>query len=87
MGVDVIVGGGVLDGSAVCDGALVARGCVTDGVINPSVGVAVGVLDGKLQADRAKARITLNKLRNFIPLLLLIGTLSYTKTWKKAILH
>jgi hypothetical protein len=52
---------------------------VADGVISPGVGVSVGALDGKLHADRAKMRKTTNKLCDFITLLLLIGTLSYTK--------
>jgi hypothetical protein len=83
--VEVVVGGGVLDGKAVCVGGTVARDCVADGVIAPGVGVSVGALDGKLQADMAKMRATINKLRDFITLLLLVGPLSYTKISQMAI--
>jgi hypothetical protein len=54
-------------------------------VINPGVGVWVGTLEGRLQAVRAKTRATRNKLRDFITLLLLVSTLSYTKMERKAI--
>jgi hypothetical protein len=71
VGVKVVVGGGVLEGSAVCVGVAMAKGCVVaDGVIKPGVGVSVGTLDGRLQADMAKTRTIINKLRNFIALLL-----------------
>jgi hypothetical protein len=70
VGVEVVVGGAVVAGSAVCVSVGVASDWVADGVINPGVGVSVGRLDGRLQADRAKTRATINKLRNFITLLL-----------------
>jgi hypothetical protein len=65
--VDVVVGGGVLEGRAVCDGASVGEACVTEGVIASAVGVSVGRLDGRLQASIARIRITMNKkLRDVI---------------------
>jgi hypothetical protein len=55
-------------------------------MINPGVGVSVGTLDGRLQADMAKTRTNADsKVRDFITLLLLVGTLSYTKTSQRAI--
>jgi hypothetical protein len=69
VGVDVVVGGGVFEGTGVWVGALVGKACVTEGVTTV-VGVSVwGVFDGKLQADMAKIRVnTNNKFRNFIKL-------------------
>jgi shikimate kinase len=68
--VEVVVGGGVFDGTDVWVGAFVAKACVTDGVTAAKVGVSVpGAFDGKLQADMAGIRlITNNKFRNFIAL-------------------
>jgi hypothetical protein len=65
--VEVVVGGGVLEGRAVCEGATVGEACVDDGVIALPVGVSVGRLDGRLQASMAMIRIIVNrKLRDFI---------------------
>jgi len=67
----VEVGGGILEGTGVCVGAFVGKGCVTDGVMMDSVGVAVAALDGRLQASMDKTRASTNrKLRDFIALLL-----------------
>jgi hypothetical protein len=67
LGVELAVGGGVLEGTPVCEGAAVGEGCVADGVIASAVGVSVGKLDGRLQASIARIRtIVNNKLRDFI---------------------
>ena len=50
LGVDVVVGGGVLDGGSVRVGAVVDAAWVDEGVIAGAVGVSVGRLDGRLQA-------------------------------------
>ena len=67
LGVEVVVGGGVLEGNAVCEGATVGDGCVEDGVISTAVGVSVGKVDGRLQASMDMTRISVNnRLRDFI---------------------
>jgi hypothetical protein len=69
VGVEVAVGGGVLEGIGVNVGVLVDGNDVADGVISDSVGVAVGTFEGRLQADRVKVRISTEiKSRNFITL-------------------
>jgi hypothetical protein len=71
LGVEVVVGGGVLDGSGVCEGMLVAGTGVEEGVMATTVGVSVGRLDGRLQASRARTRARVdNRLRDFIAFLL-----------------
>jgi hypothetical protein len=70
VGVEVVVGGGVFEGKAVCVGVAVGSGSVADGVISDNVGVCVGALEGRLHADMAKTRTNINKLRDFIALLL-----------------
>jgi len=74
VGVEVIVGGGVLDGMGVCVGVSVDNGCVAEGVSTASVGVSVfGTLDGRLQADMARTTVIAsinNELRGFIASLL-----------------
>lgn len=68
MGVEVVVGGGVFDGTDVWVGVSVDKACVTDGVIAANVGVSVpGAFDGKLQADIVRIRVNANNKRlNFI---------------------
>jgi hypothetical protein len=67
LGVELAVGGGVLDGRGDCVGATVGEGSVTDGVITATVGVSVGRLEGRLQASIAMLRMSgNNKLRDFI---------------------
>jgi hypothetical protein len=67
VGVEVVVGGGVFEGTAVSVG--VAGAGVTEAVISDRVGVAVGALEGRLQADRTGIRTsTYSKVRNFIAL-------------------
>jgi hypothetical protein len=69
VGVEVVVGGGVFEGTDVRVGALVGKACVAEGV-TIAVGVSVrSAFDGKLQADSARIRVnTKNKFRNFIAL-------------------
>ncbi len=70
VGVEVAVGGGVFDGTAVRVGAAVKGAWVAEGVTGESVGVCVGALDGKLQADRTKTRMKANRqTRDLISLL------------------
>jgi len=70
-GVDVVVGGGVLDGGTVCEGIGVPGTAVEEGVMATTVGVSVGKVDGKLQASRARTRASVDhKLRDFIAFLL-----------------
>jgi hypothetical protein len=68
LGVKVRVGGGVLEGRAVCGGATVGDGCCVEvGVIAVTVGVSVGRFEGKLQENRVMIRISINNmLRGFI---------------------
>ena len=71
LGVKVVVGGGVLDGSGVCVCATVGGTVVEEGVMGDTVGVSVGTLDGRLQASIARTRARVdNKLRDFIASLL-----------------
>jgi hypothetical protein len=66
-GVEVAAGGAVFEGIGVRVGVSVDKGCVTVGIT--SVGVAVGTLEGRLQALIAKARTSMdNKTCNFITL-------------------
>jgi hypothetical protein len=62
VGVEVVVGGGVFEGTEVKVGALVGEACVAEGA-TARVGVSVrGAFDGKLQADIARIRVkTSNK--------------------------
>jgi hypothetical protein len=70
-GVDVFVGGGVLEGGNVSDGTAVVGAAVAAGVVAAAVGVSVGMVDGRLQASSARTRASVdNKLRNFITSLL-----------------
>jgi hypothetical protein len=67
VGVEVAVGEGVFEGIAVSVGVLVDEGWVADGVIRDNVGVGVGALEGRLQADMAKIKTSINiKTRDFI---------------------
>jgi hypothetical protein len=60
LGVEVVVGGGVFEGTAVNVGALVGKACVAEGA-TAKVGVSVrGAFDGKLQAGMAKIRVKAN---------------------------
>jgi hypothetical protein len=71
VGVEVIGGGDVLDGTEVWVDVEVAKASVADGVSTiAKVGVSVpGAFDGRLQADIARTRMnTNNKRRNFIML-------------------
>ena len=71
VGVEVALGGGVLDGKSVCVGIAVERASVDEGMMTAAVGVSVGKLDGRLQASIARTRASVdNKLRNFITSLL-----------------
>jgi hypothetical protein len=71
VGVEVVVGGGVLDGGSVNVGMIVDVVWVEEGVIAGAVGVSVGRLDGRLQASIARTRARVdNKLRDFITFLL-----------------
>jgi hypothetical protein len=84
VGVEVVVGGAVMEGSGVCVGVAVDRDRVAVGS-RDKVGVSViGTLDGRLQADRTSTRTNIvNKLRDFI-LSPLIGSLSYTEISRMA---
>ena len=71
VGVEVNVGGGVLDGGSVNVGTVVDIAWVDEGVIAGAVGVSVGKVDGRLQASIARTRPRVdNKLRDFIAFLL-----------------
>jgi hypothetical protein len=71
VGVEVEVGGAVLDGNGVWLEISVEAGCVMDGVKIDNVGVWVAALEGKLHASMAKTRANTNKkLRDFIAVLL-----------------
>jgi hypothetical protein len=85
VGVEVVVGGGVLDGTEVDVGALVGKACVAEGA-TAKVGVSVrGAFDGRLQADTAKIRVKAsNKRWNFIALSFCCP-LSYAEILKMAI--
>src|SRR5512140_1255234 len=64
VGVEVEVGGGVLEGIGVSVGVLVDGDRVAEGVISDKVGGAVGALEGRLQAERTK-RNTNSDNKNF----------------------
>jgi hypothetical protein len=73
VGVEVGAGGGVFVGNEVCVGRAVGGDGVDDGVSSDNVGVSVGILEGKLQASRARTRASIDtKLRDFIPSLLFV---------------
>jgi hypothetical protein len=69
VGVEVVVGGGVFEGTDVRVGALVGKACVAEGK-TVAVGVSVSeAFDGRLQADIARIRVKANNNRwNFIAL-------------------
>jgi hypothetical protein len=85
VGVEVVVGGGVFEGTDVRVGALVGKACVAEGA-TAKVGVSVrGAFDGRLQADIARIRVNATKNRwNFIALSFCCP-LSYAKIQKMAI--
>jgi hypothetical protein len=71
LGVEVLGGGGVLEGGRVSVGAAVMGAAVDDGVMAAAVGVSVATLEGKLQASIARTRTSVdNKLWDFITSLL-----------------
>jgi hypothetical protein len=82
--VEVVVGGGVFEGGRVRVGTAVDKDRL-EVAVTASVGVSVtGALDGRLQADRTRAR-KINIPRDFIAVLLLCLLLSYAETTKIAI--
>jgi hypothetical protein len=85
VGVKVVVGGGVFEGTEVKVGALVGKACVAEGA-TAKVGVSVrGAFDGKLQADIARIIVKAsNKRWNFIALSF-CPPLSYAEILKMAI--
>jgi hypothetical protein len=71
VGVEVVVGGGVFDGGGVCVAVAVEGTDVDEGVMETAVGVSVGIVDGRLQASRAKTRASVDRvLRDFMTSLL-----------------
>jgi hypothetical protein len=66
VGVEVIVGGGVFEGTEVRVGALVGKACVAEGT-TAKVGVSVrGAFDGRLQADKTRTILSTNNKRHTI---------------------